>query len=207
MNDNDKFLVKEVALATVDGIISTLEVVLPGISIPFNMSKALYGAGMKLREKKVLEWVEMIRDNPSIITQKVISDEKFQDGFVFALERYLIERNEEKRRIFRSIFLGFANAKDKEMFPLEKFIHTLSQLSEKDIEVLRDVKIDEGLNYKNYQIYGGNYERIENIYNLIGVGLLLDVTNDRVGHHPDNSPFVKPTPFCKEFVQYIKNEE
>ncbi len=205
MNDKSKIQIKEVSLGFLDGVVNTLEIRVPGISIPYNMCKALYGAGMKLRENKVLEWVEMVRDNPTIITEQVLSDEKFQDGFVVALEKYLIERNEEKRRIFRNIFLGFADARDKDMFPLEKFVHTLSQLNEMDIQVLRDVKVvEEGVDYKNYQVYGGNYDRIEYIYNLIGVGLLSDVTNGRAGIHPDTSPFVKPTPFCKEFVKYLQ---
>ena len=198
MNDKDKIIAKDAALAVVEEIVSKV----PGLSLAYGLSKALFGAGMKLRQQRVLEWVEMVRNNPSIITKQVLSDERFQDGFAVALEKYLIERSEGKRRIFRSIFLGFAKAEDKTKFPLEKFIHTLSQLGEVDIEVLRDVdasKIDQ-----NYQVYGHNYNRIENIYNLIGLGLLLDVTGNRLGHNPEESPFVKPTFFCREFVNYLK---
>lgn len=197
ITNKDKIILKDVALATADIIASKV-----GLDIPWKLSKALFGAGMKLREKRALEWVEMVRDNPSIFTKTILSDESFQDGFVVALERYLVERNEEKRKIFKNIFLGFAKAENKAKFPLEKFTHTLTQLSEVDIEVLKDLKVDE--KGQNYQIYGGNSNRIENIYNLIGLGLLLDVTGNRLGHNPENSPFVKPTFFCKEFVEYLK---
>lgn len=197
ITSKDKIILKNVALATADIIASKL-----GLDIPWKLSKALFGAGMKLREKRALEWVEMVRDNPSVFTKTILSDESFQDGFVVALEKYLVERNEEKRKIFKNIFLGFAKAEDKTKFPLEKFAHTLSQLSEIDIEVLKDVKVEE--KGQNYQVYGGNFNRIENIYNLIELGLLLDVTGSRLGHNPENSPFVKPTFFCKEFVAYLK---
>jgi len=195
--EKDKEILKGVVLVTADAIASKL-----GLDIPWKLSKALFGAGMKLREKKAVEWVEMVRDNPSIFTKQVLSDESFQDGFVVALQRYLVERDEEKRRIFRNIFLGFAKADDKTKFPLEKFTHTLSQLSETDIEVLSKVKVDE---YgENYQIYGNNANRIDNIYSLIGLGLLLNTTGTRGGIDPRNSPFVKFSPFGREFIEYLK---
>lgn len=200
MNDKDKIIAKGTALAVVEEIVSKV----PGLSLAYDLSKALFGAGMKLRQQRVLEWVEIVRNNPSIITKQVLSDEGFQDGFAVALEKYLVERNEEKRRIFRNIFLGFAKAEDKTKFPLEKFIHTLSQLGEVDIEVLRDVKIDE---YgENYQIYGNNANRIDSIYNLISLGLLFNTTGTRGGIDPRNSPFVKLSMFGGEFIEYIKNK-
>lgn len=203
MNDKDKIIVKKAGLAVVEAVVDEIASKLPGIKLAWELCKALFGAGMELRQKRALEWLEMVRDNPSIITNAVLSDEKFQDGFVYALEKYLIERNEEKRRIFRNIFLGFAKAEDKEKFPLEKFSHTLSQLSELDIETLKDVKLDE--QGENYQTYGNNANRIENIYNLIGLGLLLNTTGSRLGWTPNNSPFVKLSFFGREFVEYIKS--
>lgn len=207
MNDKDKIISEDAGIALVDYATEAIDAIvnqIPGLNLAWGLSKALFGAGIKLREKRAMEWVEMIRKNPSIMTAQVLSDEIFQDGFAFALEKYLTERNEEKRKTFRNIFLGFAKAQDKSKFPLEKLIHTLSQLSERDIEVLGDVNIEE--KGRNYQIYGGNYNRIENIYNLIGLGLLSDVTGDRAGHHLENSPFVISTYYCKEFVEYLKND-
>ena len=192
----DKVIMKKVALIAADAIASRL-----GLDIPWKLSKALFGAGMKLREQRALEWVEMVRDNPSIFTKQVLADEGFQDGFVFALEKYLVERNEEKRKIARNIFLGFAQAEDKAKFPIEKFAHTLSQLGELDIEVLRDV--DVLASGQNYQVYEHDSKRVENIANLISLGLLLDVTGTRMGQGAEDPPYVKPTFFCKEFVRYL----
>lgn len=200
MNDKDKQLLKDSALVVADQIASNI----PALNIAWGLSKALYGAGMKLRQQRALEWVELIKNNPGVFTKKLLEQQEFQDGFVYALEKYLIERNEEKRRIFRKIFLGFANAENKAKFPLEKFIHTLSQLTELDVAVLGDVKSDE--QGQNYQVYGANYNRIENIYNLISLGILLDTTGNRMGHNPQESPFVKTSFFGKEIITYIKGE-
>lgn len=204
MKDKDKLLLEDAGVAVVDyGVTIADEIVshIPGLSLAWGLSKALYGAGLRLRQKRALEWIEMVRDNPSIFTENVLNDDKFQDGFTYALEKYIVERNEEKRLIFRNIFLGFAEVENKEKFALEKFVHTLSQLSEIDIQVLKDVKVDE--QGKNYQIYGGNFNRIENIYNLIGQDLLLDITGDRVGHNAQNAPFVKASFFGKKFISYL----
>lgn len=200
MNNKDKQLLKDSALVVADQIASSI----PALNIAWGLSKALYGAGMKLRQQRALEWVELVKNNPGVFTKKLLEQQEFQDGFVYALERYLIERNEEKRRIFRNIFLGFSEAENKAKFPLEKFTHTLSQLNELDVAVLKDVKPEE--QGQNYQVYGANYNRIENIYNLISLGILLDTTGNRMGHNPQESPFVKTSYFGREFIKYIKGD-
>lgn len=197
MNKKDKQIVKD----SIDAIVSTI----PGLNLAWGLSEALYGAGLKLRQQKALEWVEMVRDNRGYFTKEVVADPAFQDGFVIALEKYLVERNEEKRKIYRNIFLGFTKADDKAVFSLEKFIHTLSQLSEKDIETLGDVDINnEGMkpNNKNYQIYGNEDKEIESIYSLINLGLLLNVTGNRLG--PIHAPFVQVSIFGREFIKYLE---
>lgn len=196
--NKDKQLLKDTALVLADQIVSNI----PALNVAWGLSKALIGSGIKLRQQKALEWVEMIRDNPNVFTQTILEDEKFQDGFVYAIEKYLTERNVNQRKIAKNIFLGFSKAQNKENFPLEKYLHTLSQLSETDIEVLKDVKPEE--KGQNYQIYGGNFSRIENIYNLINLGLLINTTGTRIGHNPANSPFVKISFFGEEFIRFIK---
>ncbi len=206
MNNKDKIIIGGVGLAIAEAVVDEIASKLPGIKLSWGLSKSLFGAGMKLRQKRVLEWVEMVRDNPSIFVEQILQDKKFQDGFVYALERYLIERDDVKRKIFRNIFLGFTAAEDKDKFPLEKFTHTLSQLTELDIATLSDVNVENAIG-SNYQVYGGNFNRIENIFNLINEGILLDVTGNRLGHNPENSPFVKLSIFGKEFIKYIKNND
>jgi hypothetical protein len=199
MNDKDKQLLKDSALVVADQIVSSI----PALNIAWGLSKALFSAGMKLRQQKVLEWVEMIRDHPEVFTKKLLSQEEFQDGFALALEKYIIERNENKRKYFRNIFLGFSTSENKYSFTLERFIHTLSQLSIKDIEILRDVDINR--QDRNYQIYGNQDTALANIYNLISLGILLNDPSSRLG--PINAPFVWISDYGKEFIKYLSDDK
>lgn len=192
MNKKDKQLIKD----SIDVVISTI----PGLNLAWGLSKALYGAGLKLRQQKALEWVEMVRDNPGIFTSELLEQEEFQDGFVFALEKYLTERSEEKRKYLQNIFLGYAATKQRLTFQLEKFIHALSQLSSEDINVLRDADISR--KDRNYQIYGNEAIKLTSIYNLISLGILFNDPSSRLG--PVNAPFVWISEFGKEFIEYLK---
>jgi len=194
MNEKDKQILKD----SVDVIVSSI----PALSIAWGLSKALYGAGLKLRQQKALEWVEMVRDNPGIFTHELLIKEEFQDGFVFALEKYITERSEKKRIIFRAIFLGFTEADNQVQFPLEKFLHTLNMLNEKDILVLRDVDVTKDKESdRNYQVYPNSSRNIDNIFNLVAVGILLLDLSSRIGS--TGIPFVRITLFGKEFVKYL----
>lgn len=199
MNDKDKQLVKDSALVIADQIASSI----PALNIAWGLSKALFGAGMKLRQQKALEWVEMIKDHTEIFIKELLEQEEFQDGFVTAFEKYLTERSEEKRKYFRNIFLGYAISDNKQSFPLEKFIHTLSQMSVEDVKVLRDVDISR--QDRNYQIYGNENTSLSSIYSLINLGILMNDPSSRLG--PMNAPFVWISEFGKESVTYINNKK
>ena len=162
----------------------------------------LYGVYLAFRQDELNELLVFFKDHPDEFRQEIVESEEFRKGFIRFFDNYVKERLNSKRTILRNILLGFANSENINAFALEKYAHTLSQLSELDVETLREVKTEE--TGKNYQVYGGNFNRIDNIYNLISLGLLIDTTDDRVGHNPLNSPFVKPTAFCREFVKYLK---
>ena len=201
MDKKDKIILQDSALAVVDGIASAI----PGMNIAWGLSKALLGAGLKLRQAKALEWVEMVRDNPSIITEEILRDDMFQDGFVYMLEKYIVERDESKRKIFRNIFLGFAQSENKADFPLEKFTHTLSQLNGQDIATIKDAKEWENGapgDDSYYQIYKHNdIKNLDNIHNLLSLGLLLQSTTSHYGQI--KAPFVKISEFGHELIKYL----
>ena len=194
MKEKDKQILKD----STDAIVSAI----PALNIAWGLSKALYGAGLKLRQQKALEWVEMVRDNSSVFTHELLIQEEFQDGFVFVLEKYIIERNEEKRKVFKNIFLGYASSSQKLLFPIEKYIHTLSQLNIGDINVLKDVDVERV--DRNYQIYGNESKNLSNIFTLINLGILHNDPSSRIG--PVDAPFVWISEFGKEFIKYIKYE-
>jgi hypothetical protein len=141
----------------------------------------------------------MIQAHPEIFTKQLLEHQDFQDAFVFALEKYLIERSEEKRVSFRNIFLDYSQSSNPENFPLEKSIHTLSQLSEADIVVLKDVDVSR--QDKNYQIYGDSAKNEAQIYNLITAGILHSDPSPRIG--PIAGPFVWVSEFGREFIKYV----
>ncbi|MFA5386303.1 MAG: hypothetical protein WC297_01355 [Candidatus Paceibacterota bacterium] len=194
MNEKDKQIIKDSALVIADQIASAL----PGLNIAWGLSKALYGAGLKLREQRALEWVEMVKDNPSAFTEIILRDAKFQDGFVYALERYIREKNEEKRKMMRAIFLGFAQSDNQNRFELERMYHILSILNADDFVVLRDVDTSKT---DFHQIYEQTKNKNELVYDLVTAGILMSDYSSRVG--PIAAPFVKVTEFGKEFIKYL----
>ncbi len=196
MNERDKQILKDSALVIADQIASTL----PGLNIAWGLSKALYGAGLKLREQRALEWVEMVRDNPSAFTETILQDPKFQDGFVYALERYIREKNEEKRNAMRAIFLGFAQSSNQDRFELERMYHVLSILNTTDFLVLKDVNVSRT---DFHQVYEQTTDKNESIYDLVNAGILMSDYSSRVG--PISAPFVKVTEFGKDFIKYLRS--
>lgn len=195
MNGKDKQIIKDSALVIADQIAS----VLPGLNIAWGLSKALYGAGLKLREQRALEWVEMVRDNPSAFTKIILQDAKFQDGFVYALERYIREKNESKRKSMRAIFLGFAESANQDRFELERMYHVLGILNPEDMVILKDVDVGKT---DFHQVYENTMDKNENVYNLVNAGILMSDYSSRIG--PIAAPFVKVTMFGKEFIKFLK---
>jgi hypothetical protein len=125
MNNKDEQILNDTALAIADEIVSHV----PGLGLAWGLCKALHGAGLRMRQQRALEWVEMIRDNPRIFTENLLKQEDFQDGFIFALEKYLAERNKEKRLLIQNIFFGFATSEQRARFELERLLNTASIIS------------------------------------------------------------------------------
>lgn len=133
MDIKDKQILKDSAIVTADQIAS----IIPGLNIAWGLSKALYGAGIKLREQRALEWVEMVRDNPDVFNKQILSSENFQDAFVYSFEKYISERNDDKRKIIKKIFLGYSQSNDLEKIEIERMISLLSLVSLKGLELLK----------------------------------------------------------------------
>ena len=195
MDEKAKQIIKDSALVIADQI----ALALPGLNIAWGLSKALYGAGLKLREQRALEWVEMVRDNPSAFTKSILQDAKFQDGFVYALERYIREKNENKRIAMRAIFLGFAQSSNQDRFELERMYHVLSILSLEDMRALKDVDVTRA---DFHQVYEQTADKNENVYNLVNAGILMSDYSSRIG--PIAAPFIKVTEFGKDFIKFLK---
>lgn len=138
---SDAIVLKSVGLTVVDGLVSAVDNLINGgaplLAIAWGLSKGMYGASIQLRQDRAIEFVEMIRDNPTIFTRQLLQTEEFQDGFVYVFQKYLSERAEEKRQIIKNIFCGFSQEENKRDFNLERFLYTLEQISIEDIEVVK----------------------------------------------------------------------
>jgi len=188
---------KQIMKDSVDAILSGIT----GVSVAWGICKAFFGAGLKLRQNRVIEWAEMIKNNPGIFVNEVTETEEFQDGFVYILEKYIRERNDRKRKHIQSVFMNFTTSKNKIDFELEKLMYTLSQITEQDIECLKYVSVK---SISSYQIFD-DQKFLSNIYNLINLGILYVDPTPRVG--PIESPFVYTSNFGRRFIQYIKYEK
>ena len=197
MQDGDKNLLKQSGMVVLDQAASSV----PGLNIAWGLTKALLGNGLQLRQQRALEWVELVRDNPEVFTEEIMATEQFQDSFVYCIEQYIAERNEEKRQYIKSVFMGFVAVGDHEEFPLERLLMTSQQLSNIDVATLKDV--DPERQDRNYQIYGTTDQRVDNIYNLIHLGLLSEFSDSRIREAGFPAPFVRITAFGKEFVSYV----
>lgn len=211
MKEKDKQILKD----SVDVIVSNI----PALGIAWNLSKALYGAGLKLRQQRALEWVEMIRDNPNIFTKEILETEEFQDKFVYSIEHYIRERSEEKRRIFRKIFLGTVNSNNDKMFPIEKYINTLTLLSFNDIRMIKKLAIEDSFKKNNfrkipYMTPKDFWEAPDNppdtaeiAYSLINLGILVSESEIGFGIGSTADALkIKFSAFGLKFIDFIKYE-
>ncbi len=194
MIEKDKQILKDSSLAVADGIVALV----PPLAVAWNLSKALYGAGLKLRQQRALEWVEMVRDNPSLFTKELLEQEDFQDAFVYALEKYLLIRSEDKRVYMRSVFLGFCMSENRKQFDLERYIHTLEQLNDGD-DMYALARVDTRTQ-TSYQLFD-DAQCLQSVYHLISLGIIYADPNAKWG--PIHSPYVYTSDFGVRFVKYL----
>ena len=173
MDDKDKQVIKSSALVIADQIASNI----PALNIAWGLSKGLLGTGLALRQHRALEWVEMVRDNPSIFTDIVLSNEKFQDGFVYTLENFMRERNEYKRKIIKNIFSGFATSQDFENFQLERYINILSLLGTDELSQLTTFFEKDVNTFEEEEALRWEYNNLINL-GLINVVVQVDKTEE-----------------------------
>jgi hypothetical protein len=129
---SDTNLGKRAADASVTTVAAGLDVMaggIPAFTGTWLLCKALMGNAIALRQQRVSEWVEMVRDNPTIFREEIMNSTEFQDAFVVALEDYMKTRTILKRGVAQRIFMGYTTTANKEHFELERYNMTLRQIS------------------------------------------------------------------------------
>ncbi len=140
----DKLLLEEVETIAADEVVDAIATSIPGINIAYNIAKAYMGRGMKLRQQRVLEWVEFVRDNLGEFSKQLFDNEQFQDCFALLTEGYVRERAKRKRTLHQQILLGITKFSQKEIegYQLERMIAVTNQISLEALSVLSFIKIE-----------------------------------------------------------------
>lgn len=141
MNEKDEIIVKNSGQATILAAATMVDNTLfggaPLLTTAVALSLGLFGAAAELRTERAVDFVLNIKENPEIFTADVVKTEAFQDAFVYTLEKYIRERNENKRQAIKRIFLGYIGAADPVLFELERLVNMTSVISVEAIEFLK----------------------------------------------------------------------
>lgn len=172
-------LLKSSGTATVDTVAAGIDVSLGGAPLAsgaWGLSKALLGRGLALRQKKALEWVEMIRDNPTIFTKEILETEEFQDAFVTSLESYIKERDYDKRILLQAIFKDYSSAKNPSTYPVERYYEITKQISLHDAKNFSYLRMIASEGKPGDSVESGD---MESTLHLISLGLLIQDSRPR----------------------------
>lgn len=206
----DKELLKSSGIAAVDTVAAGVDIALGGTPLAtgaWGLSKALLGRGLALRQKKALEWIEMIRDNPSVFTKQLLETEGFQDSFVTSLEGYIKERNADKRSVLRAIFLDYSAFPEPTSYPIERLNEITKQLTINDAKNFSYI-VYLSTEYQPGRAIGEGTGDIESILHLCSLGMLLQDTSPRFmseGKAGPSSPFVFVSGLGARYYEFIKS--
>ncbi|MYE38133.1 MAG: hypothetical protein F4X82_01260 [Candidatus Spechtbacteria bacterium SB0662_bin_43] len=197
--DNDVEKLQDiVVIPVIDTIVSTI----PFLNIAWNIAKANHNYTLHRRTHRAIEFIENIQNHPENFIGDILETEAFQDCFVIAINKYILERNETKRKYMCSIFNNGVKHKYDPSFELEKMYNVIAILNSNDIEILKKIDMnnkesvaicDDGLDPTN-----------ENLSQLASVGILLIDTSSRWTGEGGSPIYFKPTKFGKRFVKYLE---
>ena len=141
---SDQLLLEEAGGIAADEVVDAIATSIPGIDIAYKLAKAYMGRGMKLRQQRVLEWVEFVRDNLGEFSKQLFDNEQFQDCFVLLTEGYVRERAERKRKLHQQVLLGITKLTPEELekYQLERMIAVTNQISLEALNVLLFIKTE-----------------------------------------------------------------
>lgn len=212
VSEKDIELSKSGGLAAVDAAVAGIDAALGGVPLAtgaWGLSKALLGSGLALRQKKALEWIEMIRDNPTMFTKELLETKEFQDAFTTSLEGYIKERDNDKRSVLRAIFLDYSVFPTPTSYPLERFNEVTKQLTifdAKNFSYIMYLSTEQkpGVSFQDTR-HSPQY--IESIFHLISLGLLIQDTSSRFGDGTNGikTPHVFVSGFGARYYTFIKS--
>lgn len=91
------------------------------------------------RDKEIADWIIA---NETNLTALIVTSDSFKDAFYIMYDKHIKERNPEKRRIIRNIFLWYVKAteEEKEKFELERLLDINNKITLPEIWVLKNIE-------------------------------------------------------------------
>lgn len=108
----------------------------PEWELAFYSAIGLYGVYMACNQKEVNEVIEFISEHPKEFRKEIVESEEFKKGFLNFTEQFLKQRLEQKKKILKEIFLGFAQSSEKSKFELERLDDIMVRISVESLEFL-----------------------------------------------------------------------
>lgn len=131
---------KEAGTAAVTGFAAMVH---PLLGIAVGMAVALFGPAIERRQDRATELIQYVKDHIGDFTPEILANEVFQDGFVLLMEKYIRERNEDKRLILQQILQGYIEAPNLLDYPLEEMTDLVARIRMSDVAVLRNALREE----------------------------------------------------------------
>lgn len=185
-------------------------VINPALGVAFGMAAALFGPAIERRQERARQLMEFIDNKINSIPNDIFENKTFQDGFVFLLEKYIRERNDDKRLILQQILLGYINAPNLLDYPLEEMTDLISRIRMADVAVFRSALEEEGRQDLGQDGTRASFMLRENpnaVSRLIYFGLLHEdrsKSGPHVREHDDkNFLYVWVSPAGREFCRYL----
>jgi hypothetical protein len=202
-------LKKAVDAGTV-GLVAIASSVNVGLGVAVGMAAALFGPAIERRRDRAEQLIKFVHDNIGGISAAVLEDKVFQDGFVFLLEKYIRERNDDKRLILQQILLGYINVPSLLDYPLEEMSELVARIRMSDVEVFRQALREEakqGIKQDGRRFSYMLREDPNAVSRLIYFGLLHE---DRAKNGPQireyddkNFLYIWITPTGRQFAEYL----
>lgn len=199
---------KDAGAALVTGLASDVD---PLLGIAVGMAVALFGPAIERRQDRATDLIKYIRDNIESFTPEILADKVFQDGFVLLMEKYIRERNKDKRLILQKVLHGYVKAPDLLDFPLEEMADLVARIRMMDVAVLRSALREERIHNSNSAIGDPKSFMLRKdpnaVSRLIYFGLLHEdrtLNGPHVREYGDkNFLYVWVSPAGREFANYI----
>jgi len=126
------------------------------------LARGFFGSIFDIQQDKINEFVDYIKNNPSIFIKEIVSTEEFQEGFLITFEEYLKQRTENKRKIIQEIFSEFTQSENKINFELERMYDVLNKLMPSNFKLLMEMGNGLKKTFSNHRRIESNaYEEIK----------------------------------------------